>query len=128
MPVASIARPIRPPSASISVTRCPLAVPPIAGLRGICAPVSGDSVNTAVRQPRRAAAQAASQPACPAPMTATSKDSMGSGREVDSLLPDAEAAEDVREHLFGRAPAGDLLERVSRELQVGEHAPCGRRA
>src|SRR5207249_10871529 len=35
IPVASIARTINPPSASISRTRCPFAVPPIAGLHGI---------------------------------------------------------------------------------------------
>ena len=34
MPVASIALPINPPSASISRTRCPFAVPPIGGIAG----------------------------------------------------------------------------------------------
>ena len=59
MPVASIARPIKPPSASISRTRCPFAVPPIAGLHGMCATVSIDSVQIADvapharRRPRR---------------------------------------------------------------------------
>ncbi len=73
MPVASIARPIRPPSASISRTRWPLAVPPTAGLQGMCATVSRDSVQSPTRSPSRAAAHAASHPACPAPMTMTSK-------------------------------------------------------
>ncbi len=52
MPVASIARPIRPPSASISRTRWPLAVPPIAGLQGMCATVSRESVQSPTRQPQ----------------------------------------------------------------------------
>ena len=72
MPVASMARPINPPSASISATRWPLAVPPMAGLQGMCATVSGDSVQMATLRPRRAAAYAASHPACPAPITITS--------------------------------------------------------
>jgi hypothetical protein len=71
--VASIARPIKPPSASISRTRCPFAVPPIAGLHGISATVSGDSVHNPTRHPSRAADHAASQPAWPAPITITSK-------------------------------------------------------
>ena len=60
MPVASIARPINPPSASISRTRWPFAVPPTAGLQGICPTVSGDSVHRPTLTPRRAAAHAAS--------------------------------------------------------------------
>ena len=71
-PVASMARPISPPSASISLTRWPLAVPPTAGLQGIKATVCLESVQSATEQPSRAAAQAASTPACPAPITATS--------------------------------------------------------
>jgi hypothetical protein len=48
-------------------------VPPIAGLHGISATVSAESVHNPTRHPSRAAAQAASHPACPAPMTMTSK-------------------------------------------------------
>ncbi len=73
MPVASMARPISPPIASISRTRWPFAVPPIAGLHGMSATVSADRVTRPTRHPRRAADQAASQPACPAPTTRTSK-------------------------------------------------------
>src|SRR3990172_10375281 len=73
MPVASIARPIVPPSASISRTICPLPTPPIAGLQLICPTVSQFVVSSAVRAPNRAAASAASAPACPAPTTITSK-------------------------------------------------------
>ncbi len=40
MPVASIARPMAPPRASISRTICPLATPPMAGLQLIWPTVS----------------------------------------------------------------------------------------
>src|ERR1039457_746130 len=61
-----------PPSASISRTRCPLAMPPMAGLHDICAIRSRFMVTMAVRSPIRAHARAASHPACPAPITTTS--------------------------------------------------------
>ena len=73
MPQASATSPIRPPSASTSRTRCPLAMPPMAGLQLICAMRSSLRVKSAVRRPMRAAAAAASQPAWPAPTTTTSK-------------------------------------------------------
>src|SRR5581483_4407532 len=47
-------------------------MPPMAGLQDICAIRTRFSVNKAVRRPIRAAAMAASQPACPAPTTTTS--------------------------------------------------------
>src|SRR5580698_1105124 len=47
-------------------------MPPIAGLQDICAIRSRFMVMIAVFRPMRAAAMAASQPACPAPTTATS--------------------------------------------------------
>ncbi len=72
MPVASMARPIAPPSASTSRTICPLATPPMAGLQLIWPTVSQLVVNKAVRAPSRAAASAASVPAWPAPTTSTS--------------------------------------------------------
>ena len=59
--------PISPPSASISRTRCPLELPPILGLQGMRATLSMLTVNIIVSNPRRAAARAASHPACPAP-------------------------------------------------------------
>ena len=71
--LASVTLPISPPKASISRTICPLATPPIAGLQLICATVSAFMVKRAVRKPIRAAANAASTPACPAPTTTTSK-------------------------------------------------------
>src|SRR4029079_11262731 len=47
-------------------------MPPIAGLQDICAIRSRFIVTIAVRRPMRAHARAASQPACPAPITTTS--------------------------------------------------------
>ena len=76
MPARSAARAIAPPSASISRTRWPLPMPPIAGLQLICPTVSRLWVSSSVRAPMRAAASAASVPAWPPPTTMTSKCSM----------------------------------------------------
>ena len=54
-----------PPSASTSRTTVPLATPPMAGLHDIWPIVSSALVTSPVRAPRRAAATAASVPACP---------------------------------------------------------------
>ena len=70
--VASVTSPICPPSASISRTICPLAIPPTAGLQLICAILFMSIVTRHVLAPMRAAALAASQPAWPAPTTTTS--------------------------------------------------------
>ncbi len=67
MPTASVTSPMMPPRASISRTKCPLAMPPMAGLQDIWAMRSRFIVTMAVRRPRRAQALAASQPAWPAP-------------------------------------------------------------
>ena len=73
MPVASIACPMAPPSASISRTICPLATPPIAGLQLIWRDgVAIGRQESDVGAPIRAAASAASTPAWPAPITSTS--------------------------------------------------------
>ena len=61
--MASIFLPISPPRASISLTRCPLELPPILGLQGIIAILSTLTVNIIVSSPILAAARAASQPA-----------------------------------------------------------------
>src|SRR5262245_52472195 len=111
MPVASIARPINPPSASISRTRCPFAVPPTAGLQGMCATVSFESVHRPTLHPSRAAAYAASTPACPAPITMTSN---------RILLAYAEPLEDVAQHIFARAAADDLVQARAGRLQIGQ--------
>ena len=72
MAVASVTRPICPPSASISRTICPLAIPPTAGLHDICAILFISMVTSSVFAPIFAEAHAASQPACPPPTTTTS--------------------------------------------------------
>ena len=64
--------PISPPKASTSRTKCPFELPPILGLQGIKAIPSIVTVNMIVRIPSLALERAASQPACPAPMTHTS--------------------------------------------------------
>ena len=90
MPTASVISPIMPPSASTSRTKCPFAMPPIAGLHDICAIKSTLSVNRAVFSPMRAAAIAASHPAWPAPTTTTSNCSVNAcmGKvEAGSNLP-----------------------------------------
>ena len=70
--VASVMRPIWPPKASISLTICPFAIPPTAGLQLICPILFISMVMRQVAAPILAAAAAASQPACPAPITMTS--------------------------------------------------------
>ena len=79
MNVLSIFLPISPPRASISLTRCPLELPPIFGLHGISAILSTLTVKITVSKPSRAQARAASQPACPAPTTTTSTFSSTTG-------------------------------------------------
>ena len=70
--VSSILIPISPPSASTSLTKCPLAVPPMLGLHGINPIASRFIVHTNVFNPILAVANPASQPAWPAPTTTTS--------------------------------------------------------
>ena len=70
--VASALRPISPPSASSSCTRWLLASPPMEGLHGIFATSARDGVTRRVLAPMRAAASAASTPACPPPTTIAS--------------------------------------------------------
>jgi hypothetical protein len=105
----------------------------------MCPEVSRLNVHRPTLQPRRAAACAASIPACPAPITitsnfatpcsvwlyadlkqgprATENDTTPPGR---TLLTDAEAFEDVREQIVRRAAADDLVEAVPRRLKIGE--------
>ena len=70
--VLSVIIPEYPPKASISLTICPLATPPIAGLHDICAMVCMFIVTNKTEEPKLAAAAAASQPECPPPTTMTS--------------------------------------------------------
>ena len=65
--------PISPPSASSSLTRWPLEVPPIFGIAGHQRnAVHADCETCCVSSPSLAQASAASQPAWPAPTTTTS--------------------------------------------------------
>ena len=66
---ASVTTPLNPPSASISLTIWPFAIPPIAGLHDIWAVFPISIVMRSTLDPSLAAATAASHPACPAPMT-----------------------------------------------------------
>ena len=68
----SVMMPVYPPNASISLTICPLAIPPMAGLQLICAILFMSIVMRHVLFPKFAAAAAASHPAWPAPMTSMS--------------------------------------------------------
>src|SRR6185503_18141213 len=117
MPVRSMTRPMIPPSASISRTRCPFAIPPIAGLHDICPTRSRFNVISPVSAPRRAAADAASQPAWPAPITITSNLSSNDMR----LFPDTERCEDLRQYVFRRRLAGDLAQKPQSIMQRHEH-------
>ena len=73
MPASSVAIAIAPPSASTSLTRWPLPMPPIDGLHDIWPSVSMLCVSSSVLRPMRAEASAASVPAWPPPTTITSK-------------------------------------------------------
>src|SRR5262249_2130770 len=136
----------RPSSASISRTRWPLPKPPIAGLQDIAPIVANRWVISAVRAPMRAAAAAASQPACPPPITMTSnfvrtarfyrrerrptrrmppnvpgwnvsRETPASGGGVGGLLPNTEVAEDHVEHVLDIDPAGQAAKRPGGEAQ-----------
>ena len=72
----------------------------------MCATVSRDSVQSPTCAPSRAAAYAASQPACPAPITMTSN------RHAARLLADQNRSKMCASRSSRRALAGDLLERV----------------
>ena len=114
MPVASIARPIRPPSASISRTRWPFAVPPTAGLQGMCA----DGVARQRAQPDVAAQPRGGVRGLDAGVSGPDDDDVErhdafsiTDRDHDShfttsaLLSDAEPLEDMPQHVVAvRAP------------------------
>src|ERR1041384_2475393 len=67
----------------------------MAGLQDIAPIVEKRCVTRAVRAPMRAAAAAASQPACPPPMTITSKEFIGVGCTGSVCLEQEKRACDV---------------------------------
>src|SRR5436190_24037036 len=109
----------------------------------MCAMVSIDKVQIATSRPMRAAAHAASTPACPAPMTMISCVLTGfpnpprfPNSQIPKLqpylFPYTEALEDHAEDLVLRPRAGDLVEPAARLVQVREDeflgdAGCRRR-
>src|SRR6516165_10560535 len=106
MPARSATRPMRPSSASISRTRWPLPRPPIAGLHDISPMVAKRWVTSEVAAPQRAAAVAASHPACPPPITTTSN-LTGPARlfhvkhlTMPFLFPNAQPGENLAQHVF----------------------------
>src|SRR3569833_1963867 len=113
MPTASVTSPMIPPSASTSRTRCPLAIPPTAGLHDICAIKSTLSVNNAVLSPMREQATAASQPACPAPTTATSYVSV-------NWIPKSQHPVTILSRLCEPLCYSRAHDLVSRDLPVGD--------
>src|SRR5215831_6034886 len=82
----------------------------------MCATVSSERVQSPTCAPSRAEANAASQPACPAPITMTSKWSF----ITRVSFADTKAREDVCQHIVGRALSGDLFYCVPCSLQIGE--------
>src|SRR5262249_28327761 len=126
-------------SASISRTRCPFANPPIAGLQDISPMVSTLWVTSSVSAPMRAAAAAASQPACPPPITMTSNlfmdaqdidelwrkigDSLDCfpsivSRETARLFADTEFPKDDIEQVLDVDTPSDAAERSRRQTNV----------
>src|SRR6185436_17373581 len=114
---------MRPPRASISLTRFPLARPPMAGLHDMRPMASRSIVTMATRAPPRAQTRAASAPAWPPPMTMMSKELIVGcwppllrttnyqRRTINvprgTSFPDAELREDLLEHILARDGAGE---------------------
>src|SRR5829696_392643 len=82
--------------------------------------VSLDRVHTPTCMPSRAAANAASTPAWPAPITMTSN-RVAFTVMCPGLLAHAEAREDVSEQRIARARSGHFLECGPRIGKVGEN-------
>src|SRR5436305_1870900 len=123
MPARSVASPISPPRASISLTRFPLARPPIAGLHDMRPMASRSIVTMATRAPPRAQTRAASAPAWPPPMTMTSYELTVAANNVPrgTSFPDAELREDLVEHLVARDRSGQQSEGVRGAVEIDEH-------
>src|SRR5215218_10315462 len=92
-------------------------MPPIAGLQDICPTRSRFSVISPVSAPSRAAADAASQPACPAPITTTLKIS---SNDI-ALFANTERCENLRQNILRRRFTRDLSQVLQRVMQRHEH-------
>ena len=110
----SVTTPVHPPSASISRTIWPLAIPPTAGLQDILAKPVMSIVTSRTVEPSVAAAIAASQPACPPPTTMMSYNSPITVRpsSQDNSFPSGASAPSAprygrrnRSGAAGRAPS-----------------------
>src|SRR3954470_6939403 len=82
----------------------------------MCAIVSRLSVQLATAQPRRAAANAASTPAWPAPITMTSNFIISN--RVPGSFSDTEPLEDMHQQIVGGAAANDFVEGLPRRLEI----------
>src|SRR2546423_15351913 len=118
MPARSVASPISPPRASISLTRLPLARPPMAGLQDMRPMASRCMVTSATEAPPRAQTRAASAPAWPPPMTITSNRWFTVPR--GTLLTDTIFCEDLVEDFVARDRAGEHAESVCGAVQIDE--------
>src|ERR1700728_5197437 len=96
--------PIAPPSASISRTNCPLALPPIDGLQGNVQILSGSPVTSIVGTPKRADANAASTPAWPPPTTIVPASSNMKDQPVEAALIAAECPRKRNEKAVVKIP------------------------
>ena len=106
---ASVTTPVHPPSASISRTICPLAIPPTAGLHDIFAKPFRSGETSRTDEPSEAAAIAASQPACPPPTTMMSKREVirvPGGKDSSSPWPASQQCLPWYDH-HNRSGAGD---------------------
>src|SRR5574337_77980 len=122
MPAWSVFLPISPPRASISFTKCPFAMPPMAGLQDIWAMRSGSMVSRSVRALMRAAARAASHPAWPPPTTTTSYCSLTA--RVPSF-PDTKFGENPFQDFIGRDHAGNFSQCIGGDAKVhGDQFAC----
>src|SRR6185295_15927688 len=98
----------------------------IAGLHDICPIRSRFNVTIAVRAPRRAAADAASQPAWPPPITITSKTSSKIISEFAlhswsrASLPDAKGREDLSENIISSRLTRNLAQVSQRVMQTNQ--------
>src|ERR1700681_279619 len=121
IPAISVARAMALPSASTSLTKCPLPIPPIDGLQDIWPRVSMLWVRSSVRRPARAAASVASVPAWPPPTTITSKRS-GNSMFLKDNLNQRELVMIIQSSILGKRPPTQFVPRETYKSQVHNRA------